>query len=288
MPERRRHDFLTPLLAALAVILALAFYIFGPFILVFSVSACVALLLAPLQKRLAALLGGRADPGRGRAGARHHGRHPRAAPDLALPARPPGRRLPRLDQGAAGRRARGAAALLGRAASPLPRPEGLDRLDPGPGHAGLERGDCAARRRGQRPAAERPRPGDPRRRRPRAVPADALLPAARRGAPAGGAAAGVALLGRAGAPDLRPPRADHQGRPAGGGRSAGGSGHPRRHRLHDLRRALAVPVGDGGDRRRDGARRRLAARVGSGLSSTCSSPGPPGPGSGSCSSASWW
>jgi predicted PurR-regulated permease PerM len=60
VPERRRHDFLTPLLAALAVILALAFYIFGPFILVFSVAACVALLLAPLQKRLAALLGGRA------------------------------------------------------------------------------------------------------------------------------------------------------------------------------------------------------------------------------------
>jgi predicted PurR-regulated permease PerM len=60
MPERRRRDLLTPLLLALAVILVLAFYVFKPFLLVFSVAACVALLLAPIQKRLAAVLGGRA------------------------------------------------------------------------------------------------------------------------------------------------------------------------------------------------------------------------------------
>ena len=59
MPERRRRDLLTPLLLALAVILVLAFWVFQPFILVFAVAACVALLLAPLQKRLAAALGGR-------------------------------------------------------------------------------------------------------------------------------------------------------------------------------------------------------------------------------------
>jgi len=57
--ERRRRDLLTPLLAALAVILVLAFYVFRPFILVFSVAACVALLLGPVQRRLSALLGGR-------------------------------------------------------------------------------------------------------------------------------------------------------------------------------------------------------------------------------------
>jgi predicted PurR-regulated permease PerM len=57
--ERRRRDLLTPLLAALAVILVLAFYVFRPFTLVFSVAACVALLLGPAQRRLSALLGGR-------------------------------------------------------------------------------------------------------------------------------------------------------------------------------------------------------------------------------------
>jgi predicted PurR-regulated permease PerM len=57
--ERRRRDLLTPLLAALAVILVLAFYVFRPFILVFSVAACVALLLGPAQRRLSALLRGR-------------------------------------------------------------------------------------------------------------------------------------------------------------------------------------------------------------------------------------
>jgi predicted PurR-regulated permease PerM len=59
MPERRRRDVLTPLLLALAVILVLAFYIFRPFILVASVAACVALLLAPAQRRLTAVLRGR-------------------------------------------------------------------------------------------------------------------------------------------------------------------------------------------------------------------------------------
>jgi predicted PurR-regulated permease PerM len=59
MADRRRRDFLTPLLLALTVILLLAFWVFKPFILVFSVAACVALLLGPVQKRLAAALGGR-------------------------------------------------------------------------------------------------------------------------------------------------------------------------------------------------------------------------------------
>jgi len=59
MTERRRRDLLTPLLLALAVILLLAFWVFKPFILVFAVAACVALLLGPAQKRLAGALGGR-------------------------------------------------------------------------------------------------------------------------------------------------------------------------------------------------------------------------------------
>jgi predicted PurR-regulated permease PerM len=60
MPDRRRRDLLIPLLFALAIILVLAFYIFRPFLLVFSVAACVALLLSPLQRRLTSLLRGRA------------------------------------------------------------------------------------------------------------------------------------------------------------------------------------------------------------------------------------
>ena len=52
MPERRRRDLLTPLLLALALILLLAFWVFQPFLLDFAVAACVALLLAPVQKRL--------------------------------------------------------------------------------------------------------------------------------------------------------------------------------------------------------------------------------------------
>jgi predicted PurR-regulated permease PerM len=59
MPERRRRDLLTPLIVALALILLLAYWVFRPFLLVFSVAACVALLLAPLQKRLGAAFGGR-------------------------------------------------------------------------------------------------------------------------------------------------------------------------------------------------------------------------------------
>ena len=59
MPERRRRDMLTPLLLSLAVILLLAFWVFKPFILVFAVSACVALLLAPAQKRFDKALGGK-------------------------------------------------------------------------------------------------------------------------------------------------------------------------------------------------------------------------------------
>lgn len=59
MPERRRSDLLIPLLLALALILLLAFRVFQPFLLVFSVAACVALLLGPAQKALAAALGGR-------------------------------------------------------------------------------------------------------------------------------------------------------------------------------------------------------------------------------------
>ncbi len=59
MTERRRRDLLTPLLLALTLILLLAFWVFKPFILVFSVAACVALLLAPAQKRLSVALAGR-------------------------------------------------------------------------------------------------------------------------------------------------------------------------------------------------------------------------------------
>jgi predicted PurR-regulated permease PerM len=59
MPERRRRDILTPLLLALALILVAAFRVFQPFILVFAVAACVALLLAPIQKRVTALFGDR-------------------------------------------------------------------------------------------------------------------------------------------------------------------------------------------------------------------------------------
>jgi predicted PurR-regulated permease PerM len=60
MPERRRRDLLTPLLLALAAILVLAFFVFRPFILVFSVAVCVALLLGPFQRRLTRILRGRA------------------------------------------------------------------------------------------------------------------------------------------------------------------------------------------------------------------------------------
>lgn len=57
--ERRRRDLLPPLAGALGVILLLAFLVFKPFLLVFTVSASVALLLAPVQRRLSRVLGGR-------------------------------------------------------------------------------------------------------------------------------------------------------------------------------------------------------------------------------------
>ncbi len=47
------------LLAALVLVLALAFWVFRPFLLDIAVAACIALLLAPLQKRLAGAFGGR-------------------------------------------------------------------------------------------------------------------------------------------------------------------------------------------------------------------------------------
>src|SRR5512134_1764569 len=59
MENRRRRDLLTPLLVVLGLILLLAFWVFKPFLLVFSVAACVALLLSPAQRRLASALGGR-------------------------------------------------------------------------------------------------------------------------------------------------------------------------------------------------------------------------------------
>lgn len=58
--ERRRRDVLLPLLSAFAVILVLAFLVFRPFLLIFTVAAAVALLLAPLQRRLRGVLGERA------------------------------------------------------------------------------------------------------------------------------------------------------------------------------------------------------------------------------------
>ncbi len=59
MTDRRRRDLLTPLLITLGLILLLAFWVFKPVVLDFTVSACVALLLSPLQRRLAGALGGR-------------------------------------------------------------------------------------------------------------------------------------------------------------------------------------------------------------------------------------
>jgi predicted PurR-regulated permease PerM len=57
MVERRQRDILTPLLYALVVILVLAFWVFRPFLLTFTVAASVALLLAPVQRRLGQALG---------------------------------------------------------------------------------------------------------------------------------------------------------------------------------------------------------------------------------------
>ncbi len=59
MTERRQRDVLAPLLYALAIILVLAFWVFRPFLLTFTVAASVALLLAPVQHRLGRALGRR-------------------------------------------------------------------------------------------------------------------------------------------------------------------------------------------------------------------------------------
>ena len=58
MTERRRRDLFPPLAAALFVILFLAFQVFKPFLLVFAVAGCLALLLAPLQRQFSRLLRG--------------------------------------------------------------------------------------------------------------------------------------------------------------------------------------------------------------------------------------
>jgi predicted PurR-regulated permease PerM len=52
MNQRRQRDVLLPLLIALAIILVLAFQVFRPFLLTFTVAASVALLLGPLHSRL--------------------------------------------------------------------------------------------------------------------------------------------------------------------------------------------------------------------------------------------
>ena len=261
MPERRRRDFLTPLLLALAA---------DPAAGVLGLQALHPGLLGGGVRRAAAGAGpeapvrGARRPAHARVrdpGAADDGRDPGADPHVAVPARPPDGALPRLGQAPAARRARGDAALLGGAAAPLPGPQELDRLPAGADRTRPRGWHLPARRRRQRPAAERARPRDPRRDRPGAVPADALLPAARRRSPEGRAAAGVALFRRAGAPDLRPPRPDHQGRAAGRGGGAGGAGHPRGHRLPDVRRALALRVGHGRDPGGDRAARRIPARL---------------------------
>ena len=59
MSDRQRRDVLVPLLVALGLISLLAFWVFQPFLLVFAVAACVALLLSPLHVRLTRVLGGR-------------------------------------------------------------------------------------------------------------------------------------------------------------------------------------------------------------------------------------
>ena len=59
MTERRGRDLFTPLLVALAVILILAFQVFRPFLITFAVSGSVALLLAPVHRRLTRGFGAR-------------------------------------------------------------------------------------------------------------------------------------------------------------------------------------------------------------------------------------
>ncbi len=58
MTERRRRDLFPALWAALLAILFLAFQVFKPFLLVFAVAACLALLMAPLQRHLSRALRG--------------------------------------------------------------------------------------------------------------------------------------------------------------------------------------------------------------------------------------
>lgn len=58
MMDRRRRDLFPPLGAALLVVLFLAFEVFKPFLLVFAVAGCLALLLAPLQRQFSRLLRG--------------------------------------------------------------------------------------------------------------------------------------------------------------------------------------------------------------------------------------
>ena len=179
MPERRRRDLLTPLLVSLAVILLLAFWVFKPFILVFAVAACVAMLLGPAQRRLAeasAAADARVrDP---RAG--DDGGDPGAGADVAVPARAPDRDLPRLGEAAAARRAGRDAALLGGAAAPLPGPQELDRLPAGADRAGARRAASRSSRAARTACCRTCSAASPRRDRPGAVPADAVLPAARR------------------------------------------------------------------------------------------------------------
>ena len=69
--QRRRRDLLRR--SALVVVLVLAFRVFEPFLLVFAVAGCVALLLAPLQRHLSRLWA--AVPASPRCSwSRHHGR----------------------------------------------------------------------------------------------------------------------------------------------------------------------------------------------------------------------
>ena len=57
--ERRRRDVLAPLLPIVAVIVVLAFFVFRPFLIGFAVAGSVAILLAPVHRRLERGMGGR-------------------------------------------------------------------------------------------------------------------------------------------------------------------------------------------------------------------------------------
>jgi predicted PurR-regulated permease PerM len=59
MPDRRQRDVVTPILVVLFFVVVLAFLVFRPFLLTFTVSASVALLIHPLYARLSRALGGR-------------------------------------------------------------------------------------------------------------------------------------------------------------------------------------------------------------------------------------